>query len=327
MGVSPDENNVHRQFTSGQDQFVTTTTVKGLGWIEALPSQSEVYYCHTPTAQFWHQLNSATDDALKNNFLEESGKLGVVIKLMQDRAVGPFVLPKVFNTYSDGISAGWSRLAAEMICGVERSAIDGITITDNTATLVKKFEHFEKLTSTKQFEQQIFQHRPKPTYAITWDQDSNNIVRVSSTLLLDDQLFNEPCQIDTFKHFNDSRLDFLRRYQHNQKIQIKVCCTESTAELIQYDEKVFDVVFEFQDASTWEFSYGVLLGKYRYLGERKPESSLNLWVFNIEQPLALTKLLMWTTVEHGAYYTKNRKVALYDPDLNTTVKEIPDIVK
>jgi hypothetical protein len=316
---------MHCQFTSTQEQITITTTVNGLGWIEALPPENEVYFCQRPTLEFWKILTRSIDTALKNNFLKDPGdELGIVIKLMEDRAAGPFVMPKFFNPYSDGVSAGWSRLTAEVFCGIERQDINGMVITNNPTLLVKKFEEFQKISTTAEFESRVFP--TKPNYSIIWEQHSNNTVHVLRTLT-DDSLYNASFVTQTFKHHNDNRLTFLKRYIHDQKIHIKICCTEQTAKLIEYDSKLFEVVFDFQDPKEWEFSYGVLLGKYRYLGEQKPDPSLNLWVYSILQPFSLTKLLMWTTIEHGAYYTKNRKIILFDPDLNTTIKEIPDIVK
>lgn len=307
----------------GQRKLETLQT--GHGWVEKLTPRYQILHCAIPTIEFWQKIIRGVDRHIASNLLQANGKLGLVNTLIQERLSGPFVLPKIFSDDNLGISTGLSRMTAEMLCGIDRTDISGLVVTRNRATASYMFEQCQEIDSTDAFEQQFA--LADIDYDLVWSEDSLDHVTFHNTIL-QHSVYAQLNETDHYFRVRDeNRCKFLSKYlDAEQKICLHVCCEEQTRNFIEFDPTRYSVTFEYKETRDWQFSYGMLLGMFK-AQEPMPAPSLNLWVYNIQEPLKLDYALAWTDGEQGAYYTKNRKVALFDPTMVTRIEELANFVK
>lgn len=309
-------------FSSINGQRKLKTLQNGTGWIEKLLPEYQVLHCSVPTVEFWHTITRDVDLHIGTNLLLTNGKLGLVKTLIQERLSGTFVLPKIFG--NSGIQVGMSRITAEILCGIGRKDISGLVVTQDPAVVNSMFEQCENIASTDAFEQQFA--LSGIDYDMIWGKDDLRQVRFYNTVL-QHSVYAQCKETDHYFRVKDeNRLKFLSRYfDADQKICLTICCEQSIKNLIEFDPSRYNVAFEFK-TKEWQYSYGMLLSMFK-VQNRPPALALNLWVFNIQQPLNLDHLMAWTDSEHGVYYTKNRKVVVFDPTMPPDIEELANFVK
>jgi len=97
--------------------------------------------------------------------------------------------------------------------------------------------------------------------------------------------------------------------------------------LIRYNPDVWKVNFIHRKSQEWSFSYGMLLGQWNKDSVRLKNEPVQAWVYNIEKPLDLEKLIPWVDPQKSCYKTPNEKLVFFYTGEITEIAEIGDIAK
>lgn len=300
------------------------------GWVEKINESTQLCWCLGPRPKIWQNLRDAAMQNLQEHYQTFNGKLGVVQKLADERMSAPFVLPPMLSVTADAeviYGTGMSRLTAELMCGTPTEQISMIVACDDVNRMRPYFEQVRKLTSTAEFEQAY--NLDQVDYSIVWEPNEQVQIRFINSIVKHSvyESFQE-----TDKYFtgaNNLRLQYLDIFARNnprKKIPITVYCVEEQQKFFTPTDSVFEVNFLNQPPSEWVFSYGRLMGAFRP-STQGAEPTLNVWAFDINQPVDLYLLLMWASAERSSYYTRNRKLTVFNPTNVTVIKEIPDLIK
>lgn len=296
-------------------------------WVEKVTQSGQLFWCQGPVQSMWEHLCIMAKNNVKNHFSETSGKLGVAIAVAQERVSTPFTLPPIFSITENGgiLGTGVSRLTAELMCGTPREEIVMLCFVQNPDRAKLSFDTVEEINSTDDFEERFKLNRVD--YQIVWEPHQEAGCYFVNTIVSHSvyDVYQE-----TGKYFlgiNGERLDFLRRFiRETEKIHVNIFCCQDQVKFFSYSKEIFNVDFFHQPAEEWGFSYGRLMGEFRHnLDDREPK--LNIWAFDITETVDLQILLMWASRQHYAYYTKNRKLVVFDPSNVSSIKEIPNLIK
>lgn len=299
-------------------------------WVEKINESTELFRCQCPRPKMWEKFRLGSASIVRQNFLELDGKLGIVQQLADERIFAPFALPPMLSMDSSGLilyGTGMSRLTAEFMCGTPVEQISMIVACDDANRLRANFEQVLKLNTTKEFED-IYKLEGVD-YSIVWEPNNAAVVRFVNSILRHSvyESFQETDKY--FTGINNSRLQYLdifSRNNKNKKIEINVYCTKDQEKFFTQTDSVFDITFLHQPPEEWSFSYGRLMGAFRSTKQGR-DPMLNIWAFDINQPVDLYFLLMWINSDRPSFYTKNRKLTVFNPTNVTVIKEIPDLIK
>jgi hypothetical protein len=299
------------------------------GWVEFLQKTGKLYHCVGPKPRLYQYLQQKA----KKNIVEQAvtggaEKIGMIKSLANERLIQPFILPPMLTTDSTGnieMSTGRSRLMAEIMCGTASEDLSFVLYT-STPAFEKEFDSVTEITSTKHFNQ--LYDLDTIDYKISMVYDEKNQIKFTGSVLRHGIYDFAPDDNKWFVSVGNKSQWFFDKFRDTEtkKIQIKVRCTEDVAKFIPESNEHFTFEIFYEPASEWQFSYGRLLGAYR--PEKKTfKHVLHLWVYDITEPLSLESLVLWCDADYAAYYTKNRKIAMFETTHQTSIKEIGDFVK
>jgi hypothetical protein len=299
-------------------------------WVEKISQTVPLFWCKHPQPDLWDQLYSAVVNNIVDNFSASSGKLGVVQQLAEERLTAPFTLPPMFSLTENGTvtyGTGISRLAAEVMCATPIENLHMIIACADIQRVHSNFHEVKKITTTDEFEE--IYNLKNIDYSIIWEIHELAKVRFINSIVRHSiyEIYQE-----TDKYFigaNSQRLQFLDSFTKNRdtgQIEVNVYCVKDQEKFFTHSDSVFRVNFFHQRPDEWTFSYGRLMGEFRHSTQGK-SVVLNIWAFDIQQPVNLYILLMWASLTRTSYYTKNRKLTVFNPTNIASIKEIPDLVK
>lgn len=310
-------------YKTGNSLVVTDCKI---GWVEWLQRTGKVYHCVGPRQKLHKKLYHAVTENVREIVLNgNSVRVGFVKSLANERLTQPFVLPPMLVTLDTGsieLSVGTCRIMAELMCGTPPESWSFVLYSASD-DFKSKFDSVEEIVSTEHYIELYNLKKLDHKISMTCD-DHNQINFVSSIVRY--SVYDE--------HANDIRwaLDvsqksklFFDQIKNNNKVQIQVHCTEDVAKFIPASDDNFEFDIVHEPLNDWQFSYGRLLSAYR--SKQNANTMLNLWVYDITEPLCLESLILWLDVNHSAYYTKNRKVAVFATTCITSIKEIGNFVK
>lgn len=299
-------------------------------WVESVSKDRRLFWCRGPNQSLWDFLQLGIETTVKNYFLESSGKLGVAHSLAQERITAPFTLPPIFSIGVSGrplFGTGMSRLTAEVMCGTPVNDLVMLCLVADPERAKQSFDLVKEIKTTDEFEE-LF-NLSGIDYTITWEPNDDAGYRFINSIV-SYSLYDRNSELS--KHFiglNDERLRFLKRFCTNhtdQKIVVNVYCNELHEKFFTKTDDLLDVRFFHQAPDEWCFSYGRLMGEFRR--EASPgDSKLHVWAFDVQEPVNLYILLMWASSQYYAYYTKNRKLVVFDNSGVSSIKEIPNLIK
>jgi hypothetical protein len=276
------------------------------GWVEYLLPTSDLYFCKLNQAllnRFHGNANAAIRMAwqfivTKEDPARGNHQLAMVKHLVDVRSQQSFDLPLFVDWNQPGsFSCGNNRFTAEMLCGTEADIIP-------TFFLVKKGQHPRELEqatpiySTQQAEQ--ISNIEHTEYKLTLSRTQRPLV-ISTMLgkaLYDDR--------DYFNTSGQLIADFWKRFLINDKIAVRITCNEDIKDLINFNRTFWEVDFDFKPMLG--FNFGEILAQFN-----KPDyKGLNLYVYDIKEPLYLSYLLPFGHAHNVWYHTLNKKIHLFD---------------
>lgn len=122
-----------------------------------------------------------------------------------------------------------------------------------------------------------------------------------------------------------SSMDFYREFMILEKIAVEVHCTNDVAFLIPSSNETFDVVVVPEPAESWHFSYSRFSGAYQL--EKIRQQRIQIWVFDITEPLDLEVLMNHTDPKYSSFITENKKIVIFNTGRITSTLEIKNFVK
>jgi hypothetical protein len=112
---------------------------------------------------------------------------------------------------------------------------------------------------------------------------------------------------------------FWDRHVKNERIHLNVRCTAAAAKLIQPSE-LFKTYITVEPDNEWQWSFGKILGAYRKNegANQFDKIQINLWLYDVTEPVNLELLLPWMGGQFSACHSKNKKALCFDTSTDPT---------
>ena len=120
-------------------------------------------------------------------------------------------------------------------------------------------------------------------------------------------------------------MDFYREFMLEQQIAVEIHCTADVAPLIPSNDETFNVIVVHEPAESWQFSYSKFAGAYQ-LNEAR-QQRIQIWVFDITEPLDLEVLMKHTDPMYSSFMTENQKIVIFNTRRITSTHQIKNFVK
>jgi hypothetical protein len=321
--------NYKTDYRRGPSLSRTSTTQ---GWVEYLNTIGQVYYLPQISSSLYKSTQHYLIKKIPAEFLSDQYYwIGWIKHLAQTRLADNFVLP-IFGSIdpvsnSSEVQCGNSRLAACIICGIPPEQISMIVFSKSRKHLPTSAE---RVLSTQQFEQ-LFS-LDKTDYHITFTEQDNGDVEFNSSVLrytIYEGNRVESHQEATFAVDDTECKQFWKKFQQaNNKIKIQIHSTLHTRSLVVPSE-LFEIEYIEKKDKDWEFSYGMMLGEFDQTAKnRVTPSELQLWLYDVTEPVHLEFMIPWITVRKNFYKTQNEKaVIIYGKEKSNGVQLIGNWVK
>ena len=288
---------------------------KAHGWVEYLNTLGQVYYLPELTQQYYESRRQSLIDNMPAYKLDQGHRtdyIGWIYHLAQQRLLDKFVLP-VFGSIDDVtgpcVQCGNGRIAASILCGIGPKDIPMIAFSASRAHTSASVERLqlEQLQSTQQFNNMF--KLDNIDYQVTFtESDSTEITFLNSVLR--HTIYESSLESST--HYSGDTfncMSFWRNFQtDNDQLEIQIHCTQETQSYI-VSSNLFKIEYINKNASEWEISYGMMLGAFNKQSlNTKPK--LQLWLYNITQPVNLELMIPWMSNRHNFYKTQNEKAVI-----------------
>lgn len=288
------------------------------GWIECLNELGQVYFLPQIDNISYHSLRQYLISRWPKDLQDDNTFVGWIQHLAQQRCINNFVLP-IFgsiDTVSDKITVqcGLSRLAASIICGVPPEKIPIIAFTKSRMHIPPPAE---PLRSTQQFNK-LF-NLDNVDYQIVFDvTDSSEVIFCAS--ILRHTIYDDANQNVCLQAADDNCKRFWKKFQlPDKKYKIQIHGTSQTKSFIEPSDQ-FEINYIEHNSSEWEFSYGMMLGAFDK--GTKPVPTLQLWLYDITEPVYLELMIPWLARPQNFYKTQNEKAVIIHSEHKSTGLQI-----
>jgi hypothetical protein len=299
----------------------TTINAENSGWVE---------YCNQHGTLFW---GTVTQDWLQSNkntvlstitqyaLASDKKNLGFINHLANTALNDNFVMPffgVADNAGNIKLTCGHTRLAASFLNSRESSELKIIVFVFKGGS-APKIQNAKPLLTTAEFEQ-IFDLQDIDYEISMSDCAEGNGTELEFTrAVLKYSIYDRKDQTLPHVTIGHTVTSFWDRHVRNEKIQLNVRCTAETAKLIQPNE-LFKTYITVESDNEWQWSFGKILGAYR-----KNESpnlhdkiQINLWLYDVAEPVNLELLLPWMGGQFNACHSKNKKALFFDTSTDPT---------
>jgi hypothetical protein len=297
--------------TDSKDGLEFQKISKIQGWVEYLNTLGQVYYFPQLSQQYYdkrrhHLVNHMSAYIENRNGIDY---LGWIHHLAQQRLVGKFVLP-IFGSVDPvlglQVQCGNSRVDACIMCGVDSKEIPMIAFS---ASRMHVGPPAERLQTTQQFEN-IFA-LDKIDYQIAFDESDSSEITFMNSVLRHTIYEGTP---ESTTHYTAETFDCIRFWEKfqldNSQIEIQIHCTPETRSHILPSD-LFKVEYINRNAKEWELSYGMMLGAFNEkVRNSHAKSKLQLWLYDITEPVNLELMIPWMSSRHNFYKTQNEKAVV-----------------
>lgn len=310
----------------------TTITGDASGWVEYCNQREQLFFGDVVSQDFYKKCHANAIDSISKYIDEDNRKnLGFVHHLSNVLINDEFIMPMfgVIESESDHprITAGVSRLIASMMNGRTERELKTVVIAPK-GPAPKHLENAKPLTSTANFEK--IYNLADIDYEISMSNSAagdTNKFQIDRSVLKH-SIYDKKDQALPHTLIGTNISSFWAKHRQKQyKIHLNIRCTPEAEKLIQ-PSKLFtwDVVHE--KADEWQWSYGKILGAYRKTEDPYGATQINLWLYDVTEPVHLELLLPWITGQYTCCHTKNKKALFFDTSTDvTSMQVIGDWVK
>jgi hypothetical protein len=299
----------------------TTIAAENSGWVEYCNQHGTLFW--GTVTQDWVQSNKTTvlSNITQYALTSDKKNLGFINHLANTALNDNFVMPFFGVADSAGnvkLTCGHTRLAASFLNSRESSELKIIVFVFKGGS-APKIQNAKPLLTTAEFEQ-IFDLQDIDYEISMSDCAEGNGTELEFTrAVLKYSIYDRKDQTLPHVTIGHTVTSFWDRHVRNEKIQLNVRCTAEAAKLIQPNE-LFKTYITIESDNEWQWSFGKILGAYR-----KNESpnlhdkiQINLWLYDVTEPVNLELLLPWMGGQFNACHSKNKKALFFDTSTDPT---------
>ena len=297
----------------------TTIDTENSGWVEYCNRHGKLFW--GTVTQDWVQSNKITILSTIKQYILASDKknLGFINHLANTASNDNFVMPFFAVTDSAGnvkLTCGHARLAASFLNGFQANELKIVVFVFDGGT-APKIQHAKPLLTTAEFEQ-IFDLKD-----IDYEISMSDCAEGDGTALefiravLKYSIYDKKDQALPHTATVHGLTAFWDRHVKNEQIHINVRCTAEVAKLIQPSE-LFKTHVIVEPESEWQWSFGKILGAYRKTEGPNEKIQINLWLYDVTEPVNLELLLPWMNGQFSACHSKNKKALCFDTSTDPT---------
>jgi hypothetical protein len=247
--------------------------------------------------------------------------LGFINHLANTALNDHFVMPLFGVTDSAGnvkLTCGHARLAASLLNGCEANDLKIVVFVFKGGT-APAIQNAKPLLTTAEFEQ-IFDLQDIDYEISMSDCAEGNGTELEFTrAVLKYSIYDKKDQTLPHTAIGHAVTGFWDRHVKNERIHLNVRCTAAAAKLIQPSE-LFKTHITIEPDHEWQWSFGKILGAYRKNeGPNLFEKvQINLWLYEVTEPVNLELLLPWMGGQFSACHSKNKKALCFDTSTDPT---------
>lgn len=302
------------------------------GWVEYLNTVGQVYYFSELNQQTYksklQQLIASMSGCLKN--LNNGDYLGWLNHLAHQRLNNKFILP-IFGSVDSStglqhIQCGNSRVNACIMCGITSDEIPMIGFSAARKHL--SIPHV-RLTSTDQFNKTF--ELDNVDYRLIFGFENTNSTEINfMNSVLRHTVYESPPE--TSSYYSAKTADCINFWEQFQtpdgKFELQIHCTSETQSLV-IPGNLFDIEYIEKKPTEWELSYGMMLGAFnKKVRGSQAKSKLQLWLYDVTEPVNLELMIPWMSIQHNFYKTQNEKaVIIYGENQSNGLQAIGNWVK
>jgi len=299
----------------------TTINQENYGWVEYCTQHGTLYW--GTVTQDWLQSNKITVLSTISQYALNSDKknLGFINHLANAALNDNFVMPFFGITDSAGdvkLTCGHARLAASFLNGRQAKDLKIVVFAVKGGT-APKIQNAKPVLTTAEFEE-IFNLRDID-YEISMSDcvEGNGTALEFTRAVLKYSIYDKKDQALPHTGIGNVVTNFWDRHGKNEKIQLNVRCTAAAAKLIQPSE-LFKTHITVESDNEWQWSFGKILGAYRKNegANLYDKIQVNLWLYDVTEPVNLELLLPWMGGQFSACHTKNKKALCFDTSTDPT---------
>jgi hypothetical protein len=276
------------------------------GWVEYALQTSDVYFCKLDKDML-NSLRGVANSVIRNCWtkaIESPGdisgqaQMALIKHLIDIRAQRPFDLPLFVECNENHrFSCGANRFTAEILCGTGADMISTFFLTKKTTEPPAELSKATPIYSTQQAE--LISNIQDIEYQLGFSRDAKP--RVVHVVL--NELYRD---IRNFESEGDFIFKFWKKFEVENKINLRIHCNKQVKELIRFNKDIWQI--DFKIAPMAGFSFGEILAEFNKPSHR----GLNLYVYDIKEPLYLSYLLPFGHTNSVWYHTLNKKISLVD---------------
>lgn len=299
----------------------TTLNTENNGWVE---------YCNQYGSLFWGTVTQDWLQLKKNTVLStitqyalalDKKNLGFINHLANTALNDHFVMPFFGVTDSAGnvkLTCGHARLAAGFLNSRPADELKIVVFVPKSGK-APKIRNAKSLLTTAEFEQ-VFDLQDIDYEISMSDCAQGNGTELEFTrAVLKYSIYDKKDQALPHTATGHDLTSFWDRHVKHEKIHINVRCTAAAAKLIQPSE-LFKTYITIESDNEWQWSFGKILGAYRKnegpsLYEK---AQINLWLYDVTEPVNLELLLPWMGGQFNACHSKNKKALFFDTSTDPT---------
>jgi hypothetical protein len=299
----------------------TTIAAENSGWVE---------YCNQHGTLFWGTVTQDWLQSNKNTVLSaitqyalalDKKNLGFINHLANTALNDNFVMPFFGVTDNVGnvkLTCGHARLAAGLLNGWQASDLKIVVFVFNGGT-APVIQNAKPLLTTAEFEQ-IFDLQDID-YEISMSDcaEGDGTALEFTRAVLKYSIYDKKDQALPHTAIGLYVTSFWDRHVKNKRIHLNVRCTAEVAKLIQPSE-LFKTYVIVEPDNEWQWSFGKILGAYRKNEEPNlyDKIQINLWLYDVTEPVNLELLLLWMGGQFSACHSKNKKALCFDTSTDPT---------
>jgi hypothetical protein len=299
----------------------TTINEENYGWVEYCNQYGTLYW--GTVTQDWFQSNKTTVLSTITQYALVSDKknLGFINHLANVALNDNFVMPFFGKTDSAGnvkLTCGHARLAASFLNGRQDKELKIVVFVFNGGA-APKIQNAKPLLTTVEFEQ-VFDLQDIDYEISMSDSAQGDGTELEFTrAVLKYSIYDKKDQALPHTTIGLSVSNFWNRHIKDDKININVRCTADVAKLIQPSE-IFKTHIVVEPNNEWQWSFGKILGAYRKTEGPNlyDKVQLNLWLYEITEPVNLELLLPWMGGQFSACHSKNKTALCFDTSTDPT---------
>lgn len=311
------------EYVTDNNNSTFTVTQPNTGWVEYMNQMGFLYLSDSVPVQVHTTLVQTVVKNIQAEFPVWSKNLGIINQLANEKLNQDFVLPVFVDLDNACVTCGSSRMFANAISGGDLSALKTVFFTRHKRTDIANINvPIKQLTSTAEFEK-IFD-LGGVDYKISIAVDNNHPTVTRSVLSYG--IYDIRDHLAPHAQITYNCQTFWEKFQNNQEqIEIHISCTAEVRELVQ-PSPWFKCHFLDQDPAEWGFAFGKIAGAYKGKAGR-PIRELNLWLYDVTEPVQLELLIPWASIAYSCFYSKNKKSVLFETSHTTSMQIIGDWVK